>query len=69
VGKIRFPQLRIIGCPVTHRDLPTVQLDEALGQGKPQPGALGLPAAVLAELLELLESPSPLLGAPFSFLV
>ena len=36
-------------------DLPAVQLDEALGQCKPKPGAFRLPTAVLAELLELLE--------------
>ena len=43
-------------------DLPTVELDEALGKRKAQPGAFSLAAAVLAELLELLEKRGLILG-------
>ena len=39
---------RTVAHSAVDETLPPVQLDEALGQRKPQPGALGLAAAVLA---------------------
>ena len=58
----RDAKRRTVPYGAVDKNLPPMQLHEALGQSEPQPGAFGLPRPVLAELLELLEERSLVLG-------
>lgn len=56
------PKRRTVPHGAVDENLPTVELHETLGKRKPQPGTFSLAAAVLAELLELLEKRGLILG-------